>query len=100
MKVPYFARASEIYSKQIISATKQHYPQKKIRIVYDVNDRIASRFNPKDKIPDQIQAGVVYQATCPQCNDHYIGKTFRHLKTRVHHCKKNRFFPKLLKKVL
>ena len=84
LKIPYFARASEVYSKQIISATRKHYPQKKIRIVYDVNDRIASRFNPKDKIPDPIQAGVVYQATCPQCNDHYIGKTFRHLKTRVH----------------
>ncbi|CAF2456358.1 unnamed protein product [Rotaria sp. Silwood2] len=31
-----------------------------------------------------MQAGVVYEATCPQCEVHYIGKTFRHFKTRVH----------------
>ncbi|CAF4176936.1 unnamed protein product [Rotaria sp. Silwood2] len=31
-----------------------------------------------------MQAGVVYEAICPECTAHYIGKTCRHFKIRVH----------------
>ncbi|CAF4325700.1 unnamed protein product [Rotaria sp. Silwood2] len=84
LRVPYFGQLSQVYAKRIISVTNKSYPLKHIRLVYDVQERIQSGFTLKDQIPDPMQAGVVYEATCPQCEVHYIGKTFRHFKTRVH----------------
>ncbi|CAF2442037.1 unnamed protein product [Rotaria sp. Silwood2] len=84
LRVPYFGKLSQMYAERIISATNKNYPLKHIRLVYDVKERLGRGFLLKDKIPNQMEAGVVYQATCPQCEVRYIGKTFRHFKTRVH----------------
>ena len=56
---------------------------KKIRIIYDVTVRIGQNFTTKDRIAKEMRSGVVYEAACLQCNDKYIGKTCRHLKTRI-----------------
>ena len=45
--------------------------------------KIGSFFNCKDSIPRFFQSYVVYQFTCTDCNACYIGKTRRHLKTRL-----------------
>ncbi|CAF4725681.1 unnamed protein product, partial [Rotaria sp. Silwood1] len=84
LRVPYFGHLSKVYAKRIISISNKSYPLKHIRLVHDVQERVGSGFIFKDQIPDPMQAGVVYEATCPQCEVHYIGKTFRHFKTRVH----------------
>jgi hypothetical protein len=39
--------------------------------------------NAKDKVPKQNKSNVVYQFTCPKCNNSYIGKTDRTLLERV-----------------
>ncbi|CAF1579206.1 unnamed protein product [Rotaria magnacalcarata] len=59
------------------------YPLKQVRVVYDVTARIGHNFTTKDKIPTELRSGVVYEATCPVCNEKYIGETCRHLKTRI-----------------
>ncbi|CAF2853770.1 unnamed protein product [Rotaria sp. Silwood2] len=84
LRVPYFGPLSQVYAKRIISATNKNYPLKRIRLIYDVKERVGTGFTLKDPIPDQMQAGVVYEATCPECKVYYIGKTFRHFKTRTH----------------
>jgi hypothetical protein len=38
--------------------------------------------NAKDKVPKQNKSNVVYQFTCPKCNNSYIGKTDRTLPER------------------
>ena len=37
----------------------------------------------KDKIPDLSRNNVIYEITCPGCNNKYIGKTERCLQTRL-----------------
>ena len=39
--------------------------------------------NMKDHIPELMKSYVVYQFNCPGCNDSYIGKTERNLRTRT-----------------
>ena len=37
----------------------------------------------KDPIPQTLVAGVVYKFVCASCNAGYVGKTIRHLSSRV-----------------
>ncbi|CAF1441093.1 unnamed protein product [Rotaria magnacalcarata] len=84
LRVPYFGAESQIYGKRVTAAAAKHYPFKKIRVVYDVTDRIGRGFKLKDSIADEFKSGVVYEATCTTCNQAYVGQTFHHLKTRIH----------------
>ena len=83
LRIPYFGKISEIYGNRIRSAAQQLYPLKKVRIVYDTNNKLGNKFSPKDHIPTEIRSGLVYEMKCPHCDKTYIGKTYRHLKTRV-----------------
>ncbi|CAF3124178.1 unnamed protein product [Rotaria sp. Silwood2] len=83
VRVPYFGLSSHVYAKRITSAVSKQCPQKRIRVIYDVTNRIGTGFTNKDKIPTLIKSGVVYEAQCSKCSDSYIGKTYRHLKTRI-----------------
>ncbi|CAF0949469.1 unnamed protein product [Didymodactylos carnosus] len=83
-RVPFFGNASTVYTERIKTAVKKIYPRKIVRIVYDTKARAGDGFSTKDKVPDCLKSGLVYEATCPTCGDNYIGKTCRHLKTRVH----------------
>ncbi|CAF0799558.1 unnamed protein product [Didymodactylos carnosus] len=83
-RVPFFGNASTVYTERIKTAVKKIYPRKIVRIVYDTKARVGDGFSTKDKVPDCLKSGLVYEATCPTCGDNYIGKTCRHLKTRVH----------------
>jgi hypothetical protein len=56
---------------------------KRVRVVHDLTSRIGQHFNTKDPVPTDLRSGVVYEAACSQCNHNYIGKTCRHLQTRI-----------------
>ena len=68
-------------------------------MIYDVTARLGQNFTNKDSIPYMLKSGVVYEATCPKCNDKYIGKTCRHLKTRIkeHLSNQQKFLPHSVK---
>ncbi len=83
LRVPYYWKPSQIYAKRVTEAVIKQYPLKKVRVVYDVTARLGQHFTTKDPIPTELKSGVVYEATCPQCNAKYIGKTCRHLTTRI-----------------
>ncbi|CAF4234068.1 unnamed protein product, partial [Rotaria sordida] len=83
LRVPYYGKPSQIYAKHVMAAVAKQYPLKQVRVVYDVTARIGQNFSTKDQIPTELKSGVVYEATCPQCKEQYIGKTCRHLKTRM-----------------
>ena len=80
LRVPYFGPLSHIYAKRITSTITKNYPLKQIRVIYDVQERVGNNFTLKDPIPENMQSGVVYEATCPECSVKYIGKTYSHLK--------------------
>lgn len=52
-------------------------------MVYDVTNRIGHNFTKKDRANKDMRSGVVDEAACSDCLDKYIGKTCRHLKTRI-----------------
>ncbi|CAF3015737.1 unnamed protein product [Rotaria sp. Silwood2] len=84
LRVPYFGTESRVYGKRVTSAVAKQHPLKKVRVIYDIADRIGKGFKLKDYLTDELKSGIVYEATCSQCNKSYVGQTFRHLKTRVH----------------
>ncbi|CAF5229933.1 unnamed protein product, partial [Rotaria magnacalcarata] len=83
LRIPYYGNPTHIYAKRVTTAVAAQYPLKQVRVVYDITARISHNFTTKDKIPTELRSGVVYEATCPVCNEKYIGQTCRHLKTRI-----------------
>ncbi|CAF4781708.1 unnamed protein product [Rotaria magnacalcarata] len=83
LRIPYYGNPTHIYGKRVTTAVAAQYPLKQVRVVYDITARIGHNFTTKDKIPTEFRSGVVYEATCPVCNEKYIGQTCRHLKTRI-----------------
>lgn len=83
LRVPYYGEPSEIFGKRVVAAVAKQYPLKKVRTVYDLTSRIGQYFDTNDPIPTDLRSGIVYEAVCSQCNVNYIGKTCRHLQTRV-----------------
>jgi len=45
--------------------------------------KLASQFRIKDQASSEHRRNLVYQATCPDCPDTYVGETARRLQTRI-----------------
>ena len=82
-KIPFHGNESFHIRRQLNNIFKQYYPQIKINVVFTSNFKIKSFFSFKDKIPDCVRSSLVYKYTCGGCNATYIGKTSRHLSTRI-----------------
>lgn len=63
---------------------RNYYPQASVRFVFQTKRRIRNLFVYKDRLPLLLRSGVVYKFECSGCSATYIGKTKRHLKTRVY----------------
>ena len=83
LRVPYHGTPSQIFAKRVTAAVAKQYPTTKVRVVYDVKARIGQNFTTKDRVSKQLKPGVFYEAACPECGAKYIGKTYRHLNTRM-----------------
>ena len=59
------------------------YPQIKLNIVFQSGFRIGNLFKFKDTVPVPLRSSLVYKYVCNRCNSVYIGKTSRHLSTRI-----------------
>ena len=60
-----------------------YYPQCKLQVIFNSNNRLRNLFNFKDKIPLNVRSHLIYRYTCDSCNTIYIGKTRRHYAVRV-----------------
>ena len=55
--------------------------------------KIKNYFSYKDPIPNDLKSFLVYKCTLASCSSSYIGKTYRHFKTRIEeHIKKGSKF--------
>ena len=59
------------------------FPQIHLRMLYKSYNTIGSRFNIKDRIPDECQSNLVYKYTCDGCKAFYIGKTESQFTCRI-----------------
>ena len=62
---------------------KKFYPQIRLRVILVNNNTIGNLFKFKDRLPTMLCSGIVYKYSCGECNATYVGKSQRHLKTRV-----------------
>lgn len=69
---------------KLLKVIRSCYPQITLRVIFKMNKTIQSFFHTKDKTPLQLESSVIYKYTCDSCQASYIGKTERHLKTRIH----------------
>ncbi|CAF4389133.1 unnamed protein product [Rotaria sp. Silwood2] len=83
LRIQYYGKPSQIYGKRVMAAVAKQYPLKKVQVVYDVKARIGQHFTTEDKIQTELKSSVVYEATCPLCNEKYVGKTCCHFQTRI-----------------
>ena len=82
-KIPFQGKESFIIRKRLNILLSRYYPQVKLNFVFTTNYKINNFFRFKDKVPDAMRSSLVYKYTCDRCNSVYIGKTSRHLSTRV-----------------
>ena len=59
------------------------FPEISFRVVFKPGRRLSSFFPFKDVIPKFLRSHVVYKYKCQCCGALYLGKTSRHLHTRV-----------------
>jgi hypothetical protein len=59
------------------------YPQVQLRLIFKPICRLSNFFHFKDRIPLNLRSHVVYQFECQCGNALYLGKTCRHLHTRM-----------------
>ena len=80
--VPYLGNASRHYKKKVASLIKEHLG---VDISpYDTSCKVSEFFSLKSITPFALKARLVYKFTCLRDSDtYYIGKTKRHLVTRV-----------------
>ena len=77
MFLPYRGHMTDTYIKNL---TKMGALIKPIITTKKTKDALPTL---KPRIPNELKSKVVYQFTCCRCNSTYVGKTKRHLKTRV-----------------
>ena len=49
LRVPYYGKQSQIYAKRVTAVVTKQYLSKKVRVVYDVTDRIGQNFTTKTR---------------------------------------------------
>ena len=59
-----------------------HFPQCKLQVIFNSNNRLRNFLSFKDKIPLSVRSHVLYRYTGDCCKAIYIGKTRRHYGVR------------------
>ena len=83
MCLPFLGKCSLDLRKRVSSIVRRAYPQVQLRFVFKPAFRLSNLFRVKDRIPFSLRSCVVYRFSCGGCNATYIGKTKRHLATRI-----------------
>ena len=79
----YTGSSSYTFRNKLTTLIRDFYPQLTVRVIFKGNNTIGSFFKIKDKIPSDLQSSLIYKFTCDSCKASYIGKTKRHLKSRI-----------------
>ena len=84
MYLPFFGNdCSNKLRKNLLSICSIAYPQIELKLIFRTSLRVGNLFKYKDIIPKRFKAYVVYRVQCTDCDAHYIGKTKRHMETRL-----------------
>ena len=81
--IPFYGKSSYAFKNKMTKLLKDFFPTYKFRIVFSKATTLDSFFRYKDMIPHDLRSSVVYKYVCECCNASYVGKTARHLRTRI-----------------
>jgi len=81
-KLPYVGSYTRETQKKLRKLVQRYCTNMEIKLAFS-SFKIGSMFSVKDPIPLDLRSRVVYKFTRARCNACYIGKTSRHLSTRV-----------------
>ena len=81
--LPYLGEHSFHIRKKLNGLFDNFYPQIKLRVIFKSTCSFGKFFNIKDKIPEDLRAGIVYKYQCDSCNASYVGKSVRHKIARI-----------------
>ena len=76
-------QTTNAYEKKLRELISKFYPQADLQVAYKAQKQLKDLFRCKDQIPKLQKSKVIYKLKCLDCNAFYIGKTKRHLATRV-----------------
>ena len=62
----------------------KYLPDIKLQVIFKSGCAVGDLFGFKDKLPESCMNKFIYKYTCGSCNASYIGKSYRHFKTRVY----------------
>ena len=83
IKLPFHGEESFRIRRQLNQLVSKFYPQIKLNVVFQSGFRIKNMFKFKDTVPLPLMSSLVYKYICNRCQSVYIGKTSRHLSTRI-----------------
>ena len=83
VKLPFHGEESFKIRRHINQLCSKFYPQIKLNVVFQSGFRIKNMFRFKDVVPVPLRSSLAYKYKCNRCNSVYIGKTSRHLSTRI-----------------
>ena len=81
--LPFLGSMSWKVKNELIKTFKENVPFCKLNIVFKAGKRLSSYFPFKDKFPESLMSGVIYQYTCAKCKLSYVGCTKRFWETRL-----------------
>tara|TARA_Y100000310_G_scaffold202746_1_gene202988 strand:- start:291 stop:1547 length:1257 start_codon:yes stop_codon:yes gene_type:complete len=81
--LPFLGKQSFELRTKLSKLIATHFPQVKLLVIFNSNNRLRNFFSFKDKIPISVRSHILYRYTCDGCNAIYIGKTRRHYKVRI-----------------
>ena len=83
MRIPYLGRKGEFLVKKLVKKLQRNLTEPVKFVVLYQTKKISYFLPKKDKVPDLQRSNLIYDFTCPGCNESYIGKTERNLNTRL-----------------
>ena len=83
LKIPYYSSYSYKMKRNLVQLFKKYYPQIHLRVILTNTNTIGSMFKFKDQLHANLCSEIVYKYSCGDCDATYVGKSQRHLKTRI-----------------
>ena len=81
--LPFLGKQSFELRTKLCKFINKKFPQCKLQVIFNSNNRLRNYFSFKDKIPIRVRSHILYRYTCDSCKAIYIGKTKRHYEVRV-----------------
>ena len=81
--LPFLGKNSLDIRTKLKKFVSSNFPQCKLQIIFNSNNRLRNFFVFKDKLPNSVRSHILYRYVCDSCNGVYYGKTRRHYEVRI-----------------